>query len=120
MRPVLLAALALLAPDSGWRGREVDLTKIELVRSFGPFKPSTLSPAGNGFALYTGNSVRLYDIAREKEGPQLTGHLSNIHDSGWSRDGRVLATTGYDGTVRVWETSTGKALATLPAHAGYA
>jgi len=120
MRPVLLAALVLLAPDSSWRGREVDLTKIELVRSFGPWKPSTLSPAGNGFALYTGNSVKLFDVSREREGPQLTGHLANIHDSGWSRDGRVLATTGYDGTVRVWEAVTGKALATLTAHAGYA
>ncbi len=120
MRPVLLLLAALLVPDSSWRGREVDLAKIELVRSFGPWKPSTLSPAGNGFALYTGNAVRLIDVAKEREARQLTGHLANIHDSGWSRDGRVFATTGYDGTVRVWETSTGKPLATLPAHAGYA
>jgi WD40 repeat protein len=119
MRPAL-AALALLALDSSWRGQEVDLTKIELVRSFGPWRPSTLSPSGGVFAVYTGNSVRLVDVRREREFQTLTGHLANIHDSGWSRDGRVFATTGYDGTVRVWETATGKALATLPAHAGYA
>jgi WD40 repeat protein len=129
MRSALLVAvtLALAPPDSSWRGREVDLTKIELVRSLGPWKPSTLSPAGNSFALYTGNAVRLVDVASEREAlaserkpRQLTGHLANIHDSGWSRDGRFFATSGYDGTVRVWETSTGKALASVSAHAGYA
>ena len=96
MRPVLLllVALALSEPDSSWRGREIDLTKIELVRSFGPWKPSTLSPAGNALALYAGNSIRLIDVAQEKESRKLTGNLNNIHDSGWSRDGRVFASAG--------------------------
>jgi WD40 repeat protein len=120
MRIAWLAALALAPPDSSWRGTEIDFGKIELVRSFGPCKPSTLSPAGGLYAVYVGNAIRLFDVATAAEARQLTGHLSNIHDSGWSRDGRVFASSGYDGTVRVWEAATGKLLSTIAAHAGYA
>ncbi len=112
--------LALAALDSSWRRERADLGKFELLRSYGPAQFSTLSPAGTLFAVYAGNTVVLHDARDGKEVRTLAGHGANIHDSGWSRDGRVLATSGYDGKVIVWEVATGQVLATIAAHAGYA
>lgn len=115
---LLLAALASL--DSSWRRERADLGKFELLRSYGPATSSTLSPAGTLFAIYAGNTVVLHDARDGRQVRTLAGHGANIHDSGWSRDGSVLATSGYDGKVIVWDVGTGAALASISPHAGYA
>ena len=118
MKPVLALVLALVG-DFSARPPLVDPSRFELLRTAGA-RASTLSPAGNVFALYSVNSVTLYDLKLDRETSRLAGHNGNIHDSGWSRDGRVFATSGYDGTVRVLDVTTGRTLASIPAHAGYA
>src|SRR4051794_31598549 len=35
------------------------------------------------------------------------GHADSVQDLALSADGRILASTGADGTVRIWETRTG-------------
>lgn len=117
----LLAAVLLLVPaDASWNGRIVDLTRLELLKTIGPFKVGTLSPAGQAFAVYNGNSAQLMDVRGERRPVALDGHDQPIHDSGWSRDGRTFATTGYDGQVRVWDAAGGRTLTSLSPHAGYA
>lgn len=117
----LLAALLLLAPcDASWNGRTVDLTRLELIRTRGPWKFSTLSPAGQAFAVYSGNSVQLIDVRTDRPPVVLDGHQAHIHDSGWSRDGRTFASTGYDGQVRVWDSASGRTLCSVKPHVGYA
>jgi WD40 repeat protein len=37
----------------------------------------------------------------------LKGHEGAVHDLAYTPDGRHLATTGFDGTVRVWDVATG-------------
>jgi len=113
-------ALLLLAPDASWNGRVVDLTRLELLRSFGPWKTSTLSPAGQALGIYSGNSIVLVDVKSGNRLRSLDGHEAHLHDSGWSRDGRFFASTGYDGKVRFWEVASGRCLGVVAPHAGYA
>lgn len=120
---VLLLAVLASAParaDSSRRRAVVDLTRLELLRSISKGWTHSLSPGGQGFAVFDGNLVRLFDTDEGKEYQTLTGHVGLIHDSGWSRDGRQIATSGYDAAVRVWDVSTGKSAPPIYPHAGYA
>jgi WD40 repeat protein len=119
MRPAAVF-LGLLLADSSGRPGAADLSRFDFLRSFGPVRASSLSPAGDRVAVYSGNAVKLVDVREGKEVFILSGHTAQIHDSGWSRDGRILATSGYDGTVRIWQVATGRELARLQSpHAGY-
>lgn len=44
----------------------------------------------------------------------LTGHSDTVSAVSWSSDGELLATAGYDGTVRIWDPGTGNVVTTLP------
>src|SRR2546430_12960759 len=118
---LLLAALAS-APacaDSSRRRAVVDLTRLELLRTITKGWTHSLAPGGQGFAVFDANVVRLIDTYEGKEYQTLSGHAGLIHDSGWSRDGRMIATAGYDAAVHVWDVGTGKSLLRLYPHAGY-
>src|SRR5689334_13124133 len=44
------------------------------------------------------------------------GHLSEVSALAWSPDGRRIASGSHDGTVQVWEATTGKLLLTYRGH----
>jgi WD40 repeat protein len=56
------------------------------------------------------NVIRVWDIAQRKEVRQLVGHGPNVYHVTFSSDGKLLATTGQDRTVRLWDVATGKQL----------
>jgi WD40 repeat protein len=46
----------------------------------------------------------------------LEGHSEAVYAVAWSRDGKTLATAGFDNTVRLWDAVTHKNLKTFDGH----
>jgi WD40 repeat protein len=47
------------------------------------------------------------------------GHTNRIMSLAWSPDGKEIASGSADGTVQVWDASTGKTLLTYRGHTGF-
>ena len=45
-------------------------------------------------------------------------HQAGVHHAAFSPDGKMIVTGSNDGTVRLWETTTGKPIKTLKGHEG--
>ncbi|MCI0456476.1 MAG: hypothetical protein L0Z62_05790 [Gemmataceae bacterium] len=73
-----------------------------------------LALAPNGlnaaFATSEDGSIRLWDGPAGKEVAKLTGHPDGVAGLAYSRDGKLLASAGADGFIKVWVPATGKEL----------
>lgn len=63
--------------------------------------------------LGTGNVALLYDVDKGTLVQTFAGHLGNVTGVGFGPDGKRIATASADGTVRLWDTATGKELAAI-------
>ncbi|MEU4350259.1 helix-turn-helix domain-containing protein [Streptomyces sp. NPDC023838] len=80
---------------------------------------SAFSPDGRLLAAAAADhTVRLWDVARRRPLPPLTGHDGSVFAVAFSPDGRLLASAGADRTVRLWEVARRRLLTTLTGHAG--
>jgi WD40 repeat protein len=98
----------------------------------GGMAPWRVSPDGKALAYSPADSIiRLWDLAakravsgpRFQQGPLqptlLRGHAGSIFSLSFCPDGKTLASCASDGTVRLWNVTTGKGvgvLAPVPAH----
>jgi WD40 repeat protein len=60
------------------------------------------SPDGRTLAVAVGRGVRLWDVDTGHVTASLEGHEGRIKCLAYSHDGTLLATGGYDQTIRLW------------------
>jgi WD40 repeat protein len=61
-----------------------------------------------------GSTVRLFDGATAQPSGVLTGHLDDVRRLAFSPDGRTLASTSIDNSLKLWHLPTSRPLLTLP------
>jgi WD40 repeat protein/uncharacterized caspase-like protein len=60
--------------------------------------------------------VVLWDVATGREIGALKGHGKGVTQVAFSRDGRLLASSSTDNTIRIWDVATQRELRTLTGH----
>jgi WD40 repeat protein len=82
-----------------------------------PIRNAVMSAHGDQIAvsIEQENEARLYDCATGTQ-KELLGHRDFVSGLAFSPDGATLATGSMDGTIRLWNTTNGICVATLPGH----
>ncbi|MDO5066418.1 MAG: hypothetical protein Q4D96_03970 [Propionibacteriaceae bacterium] len=76
-----------------------------------------LSPQGDRVALRCGEALQVWELT----GRFVAGlvHDPYPYDAAWSPDGSHIISAGRDGSIRVWDATTGEVLHTLPGGQSY-
>ena len=78
----------------------------------------TFSPDGKTLAATANRRVKQWDLATDKERPELSGHTAMVMSVVFSPDGKTLASSAWDGTVKLWDAATSELQCTLPNNLG--
>ena len=72
-----------------------------------------LSSDNTRLAVASSIGVWLYDIHTGSETALITGHTETVTHVAFSPDGKILASSAHDETIRLWNTETGESLLSL-------
>ena len=74
------------------------------------------SPDGKELAVSSSMGIWLYNVRNGAEVALLSGHEKNVQAIAYAPDGKMLASAGIDGTIRLWNLKMGESMATLTGH----
>src|SRR3990172_7666199 len=77
------------------------------------FSPDGKVIAGTGGSNNSGNAIKLWEAATGRELLTLNGHTSWVMGLAFSPDGKWLASTSLDGTVKIWNLLPGNEMVTV-------
>ncbi|NEP49097.1 MAG: WD40 repeat domain-containing protein [Moorea sp. SIO3C2] len=81
--------------------------KYTLAKHTGKIRAIAINPVnGTILASASRDGVRLWNLNTGKQIAWLTGHQDWVQSVAFSRDGRFLATGGFDRTINIWQANT--------------
>lgn len=88
---------------------------VALVGHSGDVYGSTWSPDGKYIATGGGgdSTARIWDASTGEELFTFTDHNSGVTAALWSPDGKTIASSSFDGSVKIWEPTTGRVIRDL-------
>jgi WD40 repeat protein len=95
-------------------------TGLELLR-IPDILPNTISwsPDGKQFAVGFYHELQIWDASQKNKRWSMGAHWGGIQSTMWSPDGNYLASSGWDTTTKIWNTTTGTLEMTLNKQASY-
>ncbi|MFV2065419.1 MAG: tetratricopeptide repeat protein [Pirellulales bacterium] len=92
--------------------------QIETVEPRGEVRGVSFSPSDDLVACANGFAVRVYDTHTQRLVRLFLGHTGQCYSTSFSPDGRWLASSSADGTVRLWNMAKGLPGPVLQGHTG--
>jgi WD40 repeat protein/tRNA A-37 threonylcarbamoyl transferase component Bud32 len=111
----LAQSMAVTVWDVATRKRRLTLDRGGYCLAYSP-DGRQLATGGDVLFAQKGKII-IWDTATGKQQRQAAGHPGIIGALAWSSDGKHLASTGYDRTVKIWDAATGQERFTLRGHA---
>lgn len=71
------------------------------------------NPFHNGTAV--SESMVIWDVTTQQIKTKIMGHTDAVNKIAWSPDGKYIASSAYDGTVRIWDAQNGQSVYKLNA-----
>jgi tRNA A-37 threonylcarbamoyl transferase component Bud32 len=111
-----------VAGSDGSNIRLWDTTSHQQTRDFplvtsDPDVTNSIAFSADGRTLATGGgddkTVRLWDLADQRQIASLRGHTGTVLAVAFSHDGKILATGSKDKTIRLWDMSTHRQIAII-------
>jgi WD40 repeat protein len=98
-----------------WKLTSPDKVDVALAK---PSWAVAVSPDGQRVAVGVDYAVRLFRAGGKHPDAELTGHTGRVSGAAFDGTGRTLATSSWDGTVRVWDVESAREVARFPLSVG--